>query len=58
VRPCIEVPSCRPILDALATIVRNPCRLPADTTTNAFDILSTPNSLQRRAQELIDKIAQ
>jgi hypothetical protein len=44
------------LLDALATIVRNTCRLPGDITNNTFDILTTPNSLQRRAHQLIDKI--
>jgi hypothetical protein len=45
------------LLDALATIVRNTCRVPGETTNNTFDILTTPNTLQRRAFELIDKIA-
>ena len=46
----------RTLLDALATIVRNTCRVPGDTTNPTFDILTTPNSLQRRAGELIDAI--
>ena len=44
------------LLEALATIVRNTCRLPGDPSNNTFEILTTPNSLQRRAQQLIDKI--
>jgi hypothetical protein len=36
--------------------VRNTCRLPGDTTNPTFDILTTPNSLQRRTAELIDAI--
>jgi hypothetical protein len=46
----------RTLLDALATIVRNTCRIPGGTTNPTFDILTTPNSLQRRAAELIDAI--
>ena len=46
----------RTLLDALATIVRNTCRIPGDATNQTFDILTTPNSLQRRAAELIDAI--
>jgi Transposase DDE domain len=46
----------RTLLDALATIVRNTCRIPGDTANPTFDILTTPNSLQRRAAELIDDI--
>ena len=46
----------RTLLDALATIVRNTCRIPGDATNPTFDILTTPNSLQRRAAELIDAI--
>jgi hypothetical protein len=45
------------LLDVLATIVRNTCRVPGDTTTETFDILTTPNALQRRAMELIDNIS-
>ena len=44
------------LLDALATIVRNTCRVPGNHTNPTFDILTTPNSLQRRATELIDTI--
>ena len=50
------VHSFRTLLDALATIVRNTCRIPGDATNPTFDILTTPNSLQRRATELIDTI--
>ena len=46
----------RTLLDALATIVRNTCRIPGDATNPTFDILTTPNSLQRRAAELIDAV--
>lgn len=44
------------LLETLATIVRNTCRVPGDTTNPTFDILTTPNSFQRRAAELIDAI--
>jgi DDE family transposase len=44
------------LLDQLATIVRNTCRVPGHTTNPTFDIMTTPNSLQRRAAELIDAI--
>ena len=45
------VHSFRTLLAELATIVRNTCRMPGDATNTAtFDILTTPNSLQRRAR--------
>jgi hypothetical protein len=44
------------LLEALATIVRNTCRVPGDTTKATFDILTTPNSLQRRALDLLDNV--
>lgn len=45
------------LLDTLATIVRNTCRVPGDTTKATFDILTTPDALQRRALELVDNIS-
>lgn len=45
------------LLDELATIVRNTCRVPGDATAATFDILTTPNALQRRALELIDNVS-
>jgi transposase len=44
------------LLEALATVVRNTCRIPADSTTATFDVVTTPNNLQRRARDLIDAI--
>jgi hypothetical protein len=44
------------LLETLATVVRNTCRIPGDTTAATFDVVTTPNSLQRRATELIDAI--
>jgi transposase len=44
------------LLETLATVVRNTCRIPGDTTTATFDLLTTPHNLQRRAIELIDAI--
>ena len=44
------------LLDTLAAIVRNTCRVPGGDANPTFDILTTPNSLQRCAAELIDKI--
>jgi hypothetical protein len=44
------------LLETLATIVRNTCRIPSDRTAATFDVLTTPNNLQRRARELIDAI--
>jgi hypothetical protein len=48
--------SFRTLLDELAMIVRNTCRVPGSTSTATFPMLTTPNSLQLRARELIDKI--
>lgn len=45
------------LLESLATVVRNTCRVPADNTTATFDVSTTPNQLQRRAADLIDAIA-
>jgi hypothetical protein len=44
------------LLETLATVVRNTCRIPSDRTAATFDVLTTPNNLQRRARELIDTI--
>jgi hypothetical protein len=50
--------SFRTLLEALSTIVRNTCRTPGPIECSAtFDLLTTPTPLQRRALELIDKIA-
>jgi len=44
--------------EVLATIVRNTCRVPGSApTTPTFPMATTPNDLQRRAQEIIDQIA-
>ena len=52
------VHSLRTLLAELATLVRNTCRAPGALEHPAtFDILTTPSALQRRAFELIDKIA-
>jgi hypothetical protein len=49
--------SLRTLIAELATLVRNTCRTPGDLAHPAtFDILTTPNTLQRRAFELIEKI--
>jgi transposase len=44
------------LLETLATVVRNTCRIPSDRSTPTFDLLTTPNNLQRRARALIDDI--
>jgi transposase len=44
------------LLETLATIVRNTCRIPGHSTAATFDIVTTPNLLQRRAIGLIDTI--
>lgn len=49
--------SFRTLLDDLATIVSNTCRVPGSApTTPTFRMVTTPNALQHRARELIDKI--
>jgi transposase len=49
--------SFRTLLDELATIVSNTCRVPGSAPgTATFAIVTTPNAHQRRARELIDKI--
>ena len=46
------------LLAELATIVRNTCRVPGDTSTApTFPMTTMPNVLQLRARGLIDKIA-
>ena len=46
------------LLDELATIVRNTCRVPgADSSAPTFQIVTTPNMKQKRALELLDTIA-
>jgi transposase len=45
------------LLETLATVVRNTCRIPSDPITATFDVVTTPNNLQRRARDLIDAIA-
>src|ERR1700730_1131270 len=50
--------SFRTLLEDLSTLVRNTCRTPAPVEHSpTFDLLTTPTPLQRRALELIDKIA-
>jgi hypothetical protein len=44
------------LLETLATVVRNTCRIPGDRSSATFDVVTTPNHLQRRARELIDAI--
>ena len=44
------------LLETLATVVRNTCRIPGERTAATFEVLTTPNNLQRRARELIDAI--
>jgi transposase len=49
--------SFRTLMEELATIVSNTCRVPGSTgDTATFSLLTTPNALQRRARELIDTI--
>jgi hypothetical protein len=48
--------SFRTLLEELATIVRNTCRVPSSAETlPTFAMVTTPNALQRRARELIDR---
>jgi transposase len=50
--------SFRTLLEELATIVRNTCRVPNSAEAlPTFAMVTTPNALQRRARELIDQIA-
>jgi transposase len=49
------VHSFRTLLEELATIVRNTCRVPR--TASTFPMLTIPNDLQLRARELINKIS-
>jgi hypothetical protein len=50
--------SFRTLLEELSTLVRNTCRAPGHFERSAtFDLLTNPTDLQRRAFELIDKIA-
>ena len=44
------------LLETLATVVRNTCRIPGDTNAATFDVVTTPNRLQRHATDLIDAI--
>jgi transposase len=44
------------LLETLATVVRNTCRIPGDNTAATFDVVTTPNNLQRRATDLINAI--
>jgi len=48
--------SFRTLLQALATIVRNVCRIPGEPTLATFPMTTTPNALQHRARELLEKI--
>jgi hypothetical protein len=50
--------SFRTLLEELATIVRHTCRVPSSAKTlPTFVMVATPNALQRRARELLDRIA-
>ena len=50
--------SYRTLLDELSTIVRNTCRTPgADLNAATFQLVTTPNTNQTRALELLDTIA-
>ena len=50
--------SFRTLLEELATLVRNTCRMLGEAAHSAtFDSLTTPNPLQRRALELINRIS-
>ncbi|MBW2278516.1 MAG: IS1634 family transposase, partial [Deltaproteobacteria bacterium] len=49
-----EVHSFQTLLDLLATIVRNVCRVPGSDTT--FDVVTTPDAKQQRALDLLDSI--
>jgi hypothetical protein len=44
------------LLETLATIVRNTCRIPGQPAAATFDLVTTPSNLQRRATQLIDAI--
>jgi len=44
------------LLHALSSIVRNVCRIPGQPTLATFPMTTTPNTLQRRARELLDQI--
>jgi Transposase DDE domain len=49
--------SFRTLLEELATIVSNTCRVPGSAPETAtFTIVTTPNAIQRRARELVEKI--
>jgi transposase len=49
--------SFRTLLDDLTTIVRNTCRVPgADSNAPTFQLVTTPNSKQKHALELLDTI--
>ena len=48
----------RTLLEGLSSIVRNTCRTPGPVErSGTFDLVTTPSPSQRRALELIDKIA-
>jgi hypothetical protein len=52
------VHSFRTLIEELATLVRNTCRMLGEAAQSAtFDSLTTPSSLQRRAFELIHRIS-
>lgn len=52
------VHSFRTVLSTLSTVVRNTCQLPGNSEPDAcFDMITTPNDVQRRARDLIDAIA-
>jgi len=49
--------SFRTLLEELSTLARNTCRTPGSAHSSVFDLLTIPTGLQRRAFELIDKVA-
>src|SRR5262249_31114503 len=47
--------SLRTLLQDLATIVRNTCRIPAAAQARTFHTITTPDPEQRRALDLLEK---
>src|SRR5690625_3828283 len=50
------VHSFRTLMEELATLVSNTCRVPGSPDDATFTLLTTPNDLQHRARQLIDTI--
>jgi len=51
-----EVHSFQTLLKTLSTIVRNVCRAPGDNPETTFQVVTTPDSKQQRAFDLLDTI--